>query len=719
MSETKTRKPWSVRKIMLVRSALVFAIAVIFGGWIWISAAKLQFGNEEFSAEEMQRNTRKVVVEAVRGNIYANDGSLLATSVPRYELVMDAKVQGCPSDTFAKYIDSFCLLLAQLQDRPYWKLRDSERKSQQQWKEYLYNLRNRGIHYRVLLKNLGFDQVKEIREWPLVRLGKYKGGIWFIEDSQRMYFLGDLAKRAIGYSRNGVYVGLEGAFDSLLSGVNGERMEQRMPGRIWRPIKLDNLQEPMNGHDIVTTLDVGIQDIAQFALSKALTTSQAAYGCAVVMNVKTGEIKAMANLKRGSDGQYYESQNYAIDQYSEPGSTFKLYSVLNLLEDGYAKAQDSVRVGNGVKHFYDRDMFDDHTPKSPFMTLKEAYIQSSNVGISTFVYNAYNSNRAKFIQRALEMGFNKPLDFDIPGRNAPLIHNPANKKSWSGTTLPWMSIGYECNISPLQTLMLYNAIANNGILMKPFLVKEIRQDGRIIRQQEPTVLNNHLCSQNTVDVITSMMIGVVQNGTAQTIKDAEYLIAGKTGTAKVSNGKNGYKTGAYNSSFCGFFPADNPQYSIVVWISEPKGRNLYGGQVAAPVFKDIADRIYASHIANQPALQNISLPSVPQILSGRLEPTKLLLNELGISSSLIGTINGGWISATDLEHSVSLKSLTPVQPGTMPELRGMGLRDALEILNSLGARVDFEGYGRISAQSLPAGSRISKGQSVTLVLKPF
>jgi cell division protein FtsI (penicillin-binding protein 3) len=282
-----------------------------------------------------------------------------------------------------------------------------------------------------------------------------------------------------------------------------------------------------------------------------------------------------------------------------------------------------------------------------------------------------------------------------------------------------MSIGYECNISPLQTLMLYNAIANNGILMKPFLVKEIRQDGRIIRQQEPTVLNNHLCSQNTVDVITSMMIGVVQNGTAQTIKDAEYLIAGKTGTAKVSNGKNGYKTGAYNSSFCGFFPADNPQYSIVVWISEPKGRNLYGGQVAAPVFKDIADRIYASHIANQPALQNISLPSVPQILSGRLEPTKLLLNELGISSSLIGTINGGWISATDLEHSVSLKSLTPVQPGTMPELRGMGLRDALEILNSLGARVDFEGYGRISAQSLPAGSRISKGQSVTLVLKPF
>ena len=718
MSETKTRKPWSVRKIMLVRSALVFAIAVIFGGWIWISAAKLQFGNEEFSAEEMQRNTRKVVVEAVRGNIYANDGSLLATSVPRYDLVMDAKVQGCPSDTFAKYIDSFCLLLAQLQDRPYWNLRDSERKSQQQWKEYLYNLRNRGIHYRILLKNLGFDQVKEIREWPLVRLGKYKGGLWFIEDSQRMYFLGDLAKRAIGYSRNGVYVGLEGAFDSLLSGVNGERMEQRMPGRIWRPIKLDNLQEPMNGHDIVTTLDVGIQDIAQFALNKALVTSQAAYGCAVVMEVKTGEIKAMANLKRGTDGQYYESQNYAVDQYGEPGSTFKLFSVLSLLEDGYAKAQDSIKVGNGSARFYDRDMIDDHAPDKPYMTLKEAFIKSSNVGISKFVNNAYGEKANKFVGRAIDMGLGESMGFDIPSRNAPRIKTTTSK-DWYGTSLPWMSIGYESQISPLQTLTLYNAVANGGVMMKPYLVKEIRQDGRIIRQQEPTILNKQICSQNTVDLLTSMMIGVVQEGTAQSLKNPDYLVAGKTGTAKVSDGHNGYKPGAYNASFCGFFPADNPQYSIVVVISEPRGGNYYGGTVAAPVFKDIADRIYSSHIANQPALHTAALPSAPQILSGRMEPTKLLLNELGISSTTQGSVKGGWISATALEHSVSLTSLAPLQPGIMPELRGMGLRDALELLNTLGAQVDFMGYGRISTQSLPAGSRISQGQSVTLVLKPF
>jgi len=720
VSETKTRKPWSVRKVMLVRSALIFAVAFFFGGWIWISAVKLQFGNEEFSAEEMQRNTRKIVVEAVRGNIYASDGSLLATSVPRYDLVFDAKVQGCPNDTFAKYVDSFSLLLAQLQDRTYWKLRDRERKSQKQWKEYLYDLRQRGIHYRILLKNLGFDQVKEIRDWPLVRLGKFKGGLWFIEDSQRMYFLGDLAKRAIGYSRNGVYVGLEGAFDSLLSGINGERMEQRMPGRIWRPIKLDNLQEPQNGHDIVTTLDVGIQDIAQFALNKALESSQAAYGCAVVMEVKTGQIKAMANLKRGSDGLYYESQNYAVDQYGEPGSTFKLFSVMSLLEDGYAKSQDSIKVGNGTTRFYDRDMVDDHPPVRPYMTLKEAFIQSSNVGISKFVNNAYKGKEEKFVGRALDLGLGKSMGFDIPSRNAPRIKTPDSKnRDWSGTTLPWMSIGYESQISPLQTLMMYNAIANGGMMMKPYLVKEIRQDGRIIRTQEPTVLNKEICSQKTVDLLTSMMIGVVQEGTAQGLKNPDYLVAGKTGTSKVSNGNNGYKPGAYNASFCGFFPADNPQYSIVVMISEPKGANYYGGTVAAPVFKDIADRIYASHIANQPALRSATLPSAPEVLNGRIEPTKLILNELGISSATQGPVKGAWISAQSLEHSVSLKSLSPVQPGLVPELTGMGLRDALSLLALLGVEVDYYGFGRITGQSLPAGTRVSPGQRITLILKPY
>ena len=697
----------NTRRAILLRAYLVFGLVLVFGFSVLFTAAKLQLGSdEEFSKEMQQKNTRTIDVKAIRGNIYAADGSLLATSVPRYNMVFDAMADGLTKDTFQKYIDSLSLLMAT----------EFKEKNQADWKSYLKGLRNNKSRYAIIVKDQGFDVVKKMKTWPLIRKGKFKGGFWFDEKGKRLYFMGDLAKRTIGYSKDGVYVGLEGAFDSLLRGTDGQRMEKRMPGNIWRPMENAKVKDPVNGYDIVTTLDVNLQDVAQNALQRVLAANEADHGCVVVMEVKTGAIKAMANLKRNEKGEYMEVLNYAVNEFEEPGSTFKLVSAMALLEDGYAKPSDSVNIQGGEVKMFGETMKDATDPTKNILTLQESFEKSSNVGISKLVLKHYGKQPEKFVNHAMRLGLHFKPEFDIQTPNNPLIKTKKSK-NWYNTTLPWMSIGYETKISPLQMLTLYNAVANNGKMMRPYMVSEIRHEGRLIKNIAPQAINEKICSDKTLAALKSMMEGVVDHGTATNLKNNNYQVAGKTGTAQIAKGKK-YQEGSYKASFAGYFPASSPQYSIIVVINEPKKGAIYGALVAGPVFKDIADKIYSSSLKIQPVAAASREPQIPSILKGSSAKTLQVLNGLNISSTRDSGRQSEWVSGDKKGFSVLLKP-AQIKQGQLPEFKGMGLRDAILWLEQHKIRVSSEGYGRIVSQSIPPGTALSKVSQVHLILEPF
>jgi cell division protein FtsI (penicillin-binding protein 3) len=707
MSTPANNNKVNTRRAILLRAYLVFGIVLVFGISVLFTTARLQLGSDkEFSEALKQKNTRILDVKAIRGNIYASDGSLLATSVPRYDMVFDALADGLSRDTFRKYIDSLSLLMAS----------EFKEKDAAGWKNHLTTLRNRKSRYTLLVKDQGFDIVKKMKNWPLIRKGKFKGGFWFEERGKRLYFMGDLARRTIGYSRQGVYVGLEGAFDSLLRGKDGQRMEQRMPGNTWRPMQAGNLKDPVNGYDIVTTIDVNLQDVAQNALQRVLASNEADHGCAVVMEVKTGAIKAMANLKRNENGEYMEVMNYAVDEFEEPGSTFKLVSAMALLEDGYAKPTDSVDVQGGEAKMYGETMKDATKPNKRILTLQESFEKSSNVGISKLVLKHYARQPEKFVNHALRLGLNFKPEFDVRTANNPLIKTKKSR-NWYNTTLPWMSIGYETQISPLQMLMLYNAVANNGKMMRPYMVSEIKHEGKPIRTITPVVLNEKICSETTLNALKSMMEGVVNHGTATNLKNDNYQVAGKTGTAKIAKGKS-YADGSYKASFAGYFPASNPQYSIIVVINEPKKGIIYGSLVAGPVFKDIADKIYSSSLKIQPVAGKTGEPQIPEILKGSTAKTRSVLNALNISSQLDSGNRSEWVSGEKKGFAILLKPAMAKQ-GLIPDFKGMGLRDAIVWLEQNKIMVSSEGYGRIISQSVPAGTAIANVSQIHLILEPF
>jgi cell division protein FtsI (penicillin-binding protein 3) len=716
MSKTKVNS----RKVILVRAYIVFALLFVFAISIFITAVKLQLGTDDKFREELSaKNTRVVEIEAMRGNIYADDGSLLATSVPKYDVVFDLRADGLTTKVFIGKIDSFSMMMSRM----------FPERSASAWKEHFLKHREKRTRYLKIAKDIGFEQVKAIKKWPIARLGKFKGGIWYEEKGKRMYFMGELAKRTIGYIKDKTAVGLEGAFDTLLRGKNGSQMQQRMSGQTWRPIQVGNNRTAINGKDIVTTLDVRIQDIAQYALQKGLEAESADHGCVIVMESKTGAIKAMANLKRGEDGQYYEAQNYAVSEFTEPGSTFKLLSAIALLEDGKVSTTDSVDNSWGKWNWYDMKLEDAVKPKKRYYTLSECLQNSSNVGTSKFVMQHYKKDPKKFTQHALDLGLHIKPKFDIPSSSNPSIATP-DQSGWSGTSLPSLSIGYSSKISPLQTLMLYNTIANQGKMMQPYMVKEIRQEGQTLSKIEPLVINENAVSAKTAATLTQMLIQVVDNGTANGIKTDNYKIAGKTGTAWISSGKSGYNgenQKQYQASFAGFFPANNPQYTIVVVVNNPKSGRYSGSQIAAPIFKNISDRIYSTHIKVQPALQTTSLPEVPGILKGDASKTKWVLNEIGISSQLTQdtasknshpTLSGQYIDPSKEAHSVKLKPMR-IQENTLPDLRGMGLRDALKLLSDLGLKASYSGYGKVSDQAPAPNTKINPNGDVVLILKPY
>lgn len=703
----------SLKKDIVWRVGLVYIVMLLLGIGILAKVLYLQTVEGKKWREKAQALSLKdITIEANRGDILDNQGRLLATSVPFYEIRMDTRSTGMDSYMFNQKIDSLALRLSRLfGDKP-----------PSEYKAEIVKARRNGERFHLLKRRVSYIQLKEMRKFPIFRLGANKGGFIAIQTNMRVLPHASLASRTIGYTSKGErgnIVGIEGAYDVKLAGVDGIRLMQRLPGNAWMPVNDGNEVEPKDGMDVVSTIDVNIQDVAENALRKQLSKHNAHHGSAILMEVKTGEIKAIANLEKSSSGEYRETYNYAIGESTEPGSTFKLASMIALLEDGYVEMDDTVNTGNGVVKYYDQKVTDTKEGGYGVLTVKEIFEYSSNVGISKLVTRNYKGNEEKFINRLYRMNLNSKVGIDIRGEGIPEIKFPGDKL-WSGVSLPMMSIGYEVKLAPIQTLTLYNAIANNGRMVRPRLVKSVLFHGRAVQSFEPEIINQDICSRSTLKKVKEMLEGVVENGTANNLKNNTYKIAGKTGTAQIAKKGKGYKDQgrlSYQASFVGYFPADNPQYSCIVVVNSPSNSVYYGNLVAGPVFKEIADKVYATSFEMHESVEDLEMPEngesvLPYTKNSYYKELKYVLRQLDIEYN-DDEISTDWVITNRDNEEIKLSNRKIIR-NLMPNVVGMGLKDALYILENAGLYVDYSGRGSIVQQSIPAGSVIQRGNSVWL-----
>lgn len=696
----------NLRKSILLRTRIASVGVVLLAVLIMMKAFDLAVLNrEEYVKKSEEQSIRLREVKAIRGNILSNDGRLLATSLPKYDIHFDTRASGITDELFKDKLDSLSVLLS-------IHFRD---KSFSMWRSYLQNARNSNDKYLLISRKVSYETAKEMSEWPIFRKGRFSGGFIKEEHNEREMPFGQLARRTVGFTtREGKSVGIESAFDSLLRGISGKRMEQRVSANVWRPI--GNVEyRPDNGCDIVTTLDISIQDVAEDALKRALIHHNCQSGSAILMEVETGAIRAIANFTKMKDGTYFEDMNIGLSIASDPGSTFKLASALALLEEKAVNSlDDSVPIYYGQKKFYDRVMEDAHLSSYQKVTFRYAFENSSNVGIASLVEETFKHNPQRFVDYLSKLHLDRPLGLQLKDEGNIRIKKPTDK-DWSRVSLPWLSIGYESRITPIQTLAMYNAIANNGVLVKPYFVSEVRRLGKTLWKHETEVLNPKICSQKTVDNLRILLEGVVENGTAKNLKGMEYKVAGKTGTAQILMGTK-YDKGSHKASFVGYFPAEKPRYTCIIVINAPQGGVYYGSLVAGPVFKEIADKVYATLSDIHPEIAPQSQRSLPLVKQGIAKDIKEVLNTLGISSyTKEGATGSEWVSTYRESQAIRLLA-KQMQVDNMPDVRGMGARDAIFLLESLDMEVKISGYGAVVSQSIPPGTKI-KSQKVLLQLQ--
>lgn len=647
------------------------------------------------------------VIHAVRGNIYSDDGTLLATSVPIYELRMDLTV--LPDDTFRAYI-------------PQLSAKFSEKFKDKSAVDYLLEFKKGKLEknrYFLLKRKLSFLDVKEIKSWPLYKKGRYKSGLIIEEDNYRVMPFKNMIARTIGYTGSGTgkeHVGIEGSFDKELAGITGRRLVQRIAGG-YRPVNDNNEVEPVDGKDIYTTINVNIQDIVNNALLSGLTKHQAHHGCVVVMEVKTGEIKAIANLTETGTNTYNEIFNYAVGESFEPGSTFKIVSALALLEKDKIQTEDSVLINYGQLKIGNKIMLD--AEPSPFKSRSFSYAfeHSSNVGISTSVINGFKDNPKEFTDYIKELSLDKPLGLELPGEGKPYVKSPGNRL-WSSISLPWMSIGYEIRLTPIQLLNVYNSVANNGKMIKPFIVKAIGQKGEIEKKIKGKILNDEIASESTIKKVKALLCGVVDSGTAKSINNSRVKIAGKTGTANIASGK-GYIEGAYYSSFAGYFPANDPRYSIIIVINRPTTGGYFGGVVAAPIAKEIAEKISGiqQFEGNELSDSIKDAGTLPSILAGKKTRTSTFLDKFTNYDYHSNGESSDWIIAKKDSIGEYNFIVDNQNINTVPNLEGIGLRDAINCIENRKLKLVVSGKGRVYWQSIKPGSQITKGSTLFIKLK--
>lgn len=690
---------------ILKRGYLVFAGFLLFAMVIIGRVAFLQFAQGDYWRSKADSLTLDFhTINPMRGNIYATDGSLLATSLPRYDIHVDLLASGLKKERFNEEVDSLALGLSLLFGD----------KSKAEYKRILKEARRDGDRYFLLKRNVSYKEQKALRSLPLFRLGKNKGGLIVDQLSKREKPFRMLASRTIGFkveNKDVEPVGIEGAFDAYLRGVTGQRLMQKIAGNVWKPVNNENEIEPQDGHDVITTIDLNLQDVAENALLRQLQLHDADMGCAILMEVSTGHIKAIANLKRVDDqDNYREEYNYALGQGTEPGSTFKLATLMAAMEDGFVNLDDSIDTFGGVMTMAGgMKMRDSHEGLYGRLSVKKAFAVSSNVGVSRVALKYYSKDPQKFIDRLQAMHLTEPLLLQLPGEAKPRLKSTRDKDWWK-VSLPMISIGYETRFSPLQLLTFYNAVANNGKMVAPLFVKEIRNKGHVLTTFPTRVMAEQICSPATIQKARLLLEEVVKTGTASHIKHAQYAIAGKTGTAQIAQGAGGYKNGKikYQASFAGYFPADDPQYSCIVVVYAPGQDVYYGASVACPVFKEIADKAYSLNVRMHKEVEHVPdslFTGLPAFKPGRGTPAAKAARTLGLRYDAPAN---GWVNATR-------QAYIPAED-KVPNVVGMGLRDALYLLESQGLQVKPVGRGAVKKQSIQPGTRLQRGQQITIEL---
>lgn len=715
-TEPKTDTLW--------KTYLVYALVLLFCVLI---IAKIILVMTKDSKELVKlaetREYRVKELEAARGNIFSCDGNLMATSVPVYDIHFDATVVN--NDTFAYYIDTLSAQLA--------RMFPSKRASQ--WKTEFVQAKAEEKQYFLVTRNASLKQYRAMQQFAIFNKGPYSGGIIAEKKIRRVRPYKELAGRMIGYvnETENYYVGIEGAYNEYLRGINGHQLVRRLHHGNWMPVDSEENTDAQNGNDIYTSFDINLQDIVENSFLNTMVTNKAEQGCAILMEVETGYIRAMANLKLNHETQKYEeSYNFALHERYEPGSVFKIASMVVLFNHKPQLAlTDKVNIGTGPIIFSKRVMKDDHSfAKNGIATVAEVIEQSSNKGTAVLITRQFMTHPEQYVDGLYALGLNKKIGTGIQGEAQPLIKHPSDKdkngnKLWSNVSLPWMSIGYEVNVTPLQIITLYNAIANGGKMMKPQFVTEIKRGNQTIEKFDPIVMNPQICPPECVGKLQEMLHGVTVRGTAKRqLGDCSFPVAGKTGTAQYCHPKLGYSyrdpnTGRrlYNTTFVGYFPADHPKYTCIVVVSQARGQYWAAGGVSAPGFREIAEKVYASRLGTPQEMNDsiaFSEPNGPAIV--HKEQAMQYLNSLNINCNDY-TINGEWAVTERIDGDKTNLSVANIQENRVPNVIGMNITDAVYLLESMGIVTKFSGQGIVTQQSLQPGDSIKEGCTMQLKLE--
>jgi len=702
-----------VKKDILWRVYLSFLGIVILGLFVIGKAFYIQQVQGDFWTKmDNNLHLKYLPIEAERGTIYSEDGNMLSTSVPVFDVYVDFAAEGLrekDGKRFKDNVDSLSICLAGL---------FNDKKADEYQKELELAYKNKDRYY-LLKKKISFTDYKQLRDFPLVKLGKNKSGFIVVSKDKRINPYVLLANRTIGLARdNAANVGLEQRYDSLLKGKTGEQLVRYMAGA-YMPVDGGEV-DPENGKDVISTLDTYIQDVTESALMKMMVGNNSLHGTAIVMETATGKIKAIANLGQQADGTYTEDLNYGIGKATEPGSIFKLATLMSLMEDKYVTMNSVVDCEGGKKNFYGLTIKDSHLGAGA-MTVKDAFERSSNVAFAKLADQYYHSQPSKFIDHLHRFRLDTLTGVDLTAASGkPTIKKPTNR-SWANTTIPYMAHGYEELVTPLHMLMLYNAVANNGKMMKPYLVSSIKQYGVEVKNIKPQVLVERICSDETLAQLKECLLAVVEgeHGTARIIKDSTYRIAGKTGTAVTALDNKGYNKGnkIYQASFIGYFPAEQPKYTVAVVIqNSSKSVKIYGADVSGVVFKEISDRIYGSYLStrkyiavNKPDSNLYNYFGMKNDLSSIFYSLNLQYKDSGASDS--------WRSVQLKNNAGVLYKISNSTPGSVtPNVVGMGLKDAVYLLENKGLKVTVTGRGKVMNQSLAAGTNFNKNQNIALIL---
>ena len=693
---------------------------LILGKALYIATVKRDYWMKV--ASRLKKDS--VDVKPIRGNILSCDGRLMASSLPEYKLYMDFVAGGEKKDSlWTKKVDSICIGLHEI----------FPEKSAAEFKQHLEQGRKKkSQNWAIWPKRVSYNVYAQVKKLPVFNLPPYKGGFHVQSFNARQRPFGSLAQRTVGDmfgAKDTARCGLELSFDSILRGRMGLISRQKVMNKYLSIV----MREPVDGADIVTTIDVNMQDLAERALIRELKKEEVNgdVGVAIVMEVKTGDVKAIVNMSKGADGEYHESKNSAVSDLLEPGSVFKTASIMVALDDGVVDTTYSVDTGNGIWEMYGAKMRDHNWHKGGYqvLTLPQTLERSSNIGISRIIDKYYSKNPEKFVQGIDRLGLRTDLQLPLVGAAAPRIRMPKKNErgqyvNWSKTALPWMSIGYETQIPPISTLTFYNAIANNGVMVRPRFVKSVMKDGEVIREFPTEVIKPSICKEKTLREIQTILEHVVSQGLGKKAGSKLFKVAGKTGTAQISKGTGGYKSGRMNYllSFAGYFPADNPRYSCIVCIQK-SGLPASGGGMSGVVFHEIAEGIMAQDVKLDitDARDSISI-LIPDVKNGNLLAADYVLSHLGISSNKWwnGSYANGnpiWGSVGHNGKNVQLAKLPVYNERHVPNVMGMGARDAVYLLESRGVKVRIEGRGKVVSQSLPAGHEIKKGEVCSLKME--